>query len=178
MIDIAFIEQWACLYSCEYDDHFYYPYLRAARQGDHVALRRLTEWKNSAKDGRPVPLSAPQEKAFQFFLSRLQNYFGDKGKSSLRADFSSRAPVWATFWHHILFGTPIFDVYTHMAWHWDVTGVRLLKSEAKLFAPGHWPTYDRYTFWLNTTLAVLRSHDARITERQVDRALVMWGANP
>ena len=85
--------------------------------------------------------------------------------------------MWSCFWHHVLYGTPIFDVYTHMAWHWDATGIVLSKEEAKIYAPGHWPTYDRYSAWFWATLHRLQQEDAAISERMLDRALVSWGGN-
>jgi len=120
-------------------------------------------------------LSSIKENAFQFFLQRLPQYMGGNGKVIMRHDFFRRAPIWSTFWHHVLYGTPIFDVYTHIAWHWDITSVRLSKQEATIFAPGHWPTYDRYTTWFQNTFERLKYNDPQITERHLDRALVMWG---
>jgi hypothetical protein len=100
---------------------------------------------------------------------------GGSGMAFLRQDFLERAPVWSIFWHHILYATPIFDVYTHITWHWDATGTILQKRDAAIFAPGHWPTYDRYTVWFQGTLHRLQRAEAQITERLLDKALVMWG---
>ncbi|MBN1360598.1 MAG: hypothetical protein JW993_08400 [Sedimentisphaerales bacterium] len=175
MIDAEFIHHWAGHYPAPYDDQYYSPFLEQARQGNADALRQVTQWKNVGRRGRPMALSRSKEAAFQFFLRGLPNYMGENGRMRLRQDFSRRAPVWSTFWHHVLYATPIFDVYTHMAWHWDVTGIILTKREATIYAPGHWPTYDRYTVWFQGTLNRLQQTDAQITERLVDRALVSWG---
>lgn len=58
--------------------------------------------------------------------------------------FSRRAPVWAIFWHHVLFQTPIFDVYTHMAYYWGEKDIILKEEDAKIKAPNHWQLYDQY----------------------------------
>ena len=84
------------------------------------------------------------------------------------------APIWSIFWHHALFGTPIFDVYTHMAYHWDITGAVLSKKEAMVHAPGHWPIFDRYRVWFEQTVKSLQVSDSTLTERDLDRALVCW----
>ena len=174
MIDPGFVYQWSARYPEGYDEEYYFPYLQAARQGDVDALRRVTEWKNSGPDGRPRSLRGDQEAAFRLFLRGLPDYLRQDGRTRLRGDFSRRAPVWSIFWHHVLYGTPIFDMYTHIAWHWDVTQVVLSRQEATIYAPGHWPTYDRYAVWLQATLRRLQHADPSITERLLDRALVSW----
>ena len=177
MIDRDFVHQWSVRYTAQYDEQYYFPNLQPARKGDANALRTLTEWKNVGRGGRPMRLSRPKEAAFQFFLQRLPCYLCQDGRMHLRNDFWRRAPVWSTFWHHVLYATPIFDVYTHMAWHWDITGMILSKKEARIYTPGHWPTYDRYTVWFQATLHRLQQQDHQITERLVDRAMVSWGEN-
>jgi hypothetical protein len=177
MIGVEFIRHWAACYPEQYDNQHYFPFLEQARRGDVGALRRVTEWKNVGRGGRPMRLSRRKEAAFQFFLRGLPTYMGENGRTIFRQDFFRRAPVWSTFWHHILYATPIFDVYTHMVWHWDVTGTILTKREATIYAPGHWLAYDRYTVWFQETLNRLQQADAHITERLVDRAFVSWGEN-
>ena len=140
-----------------------------------VAMRKLTEWKNAGKGPRPMKLSNPQEIAFRRFLSKLRSYLKPDGSRQLRQDFFNQAPIWSIFWHHVLYSTPIFDVYTHMAYHWDITEVILTKRGARIYAPGHWLTYDRYCVWLKQTLFRIRSVDPTISERDLDRALWCWG---
>ena len=167
MINSAFVNP------LEYDTSYYEPYIDQGRLGNVRALRKLTEWKNVGKGPRPRKLRKTQEKAFTRFVKNLRAYrtLGGKGKAQLRAHHQRNAPVWSIFWHHVLYGTPIFDVYTHMAYHWDITGDVLPKKEAKIHAPGHWPIFDRYCIWLGSTLKSLRKSGARITERKLDRAL-------
>lgn len=177
MIDFAFIHNWAPKYPAKYDDQGDFASIEDARKGDHKALRKVTEWKNVGYSGQPMHFSKHRQKeaVFQFFLRGLPKYLRPEGSAQLRKDFARRAPVWSIFWHHILYGTPIFDVYTHMAWHWDLTGIILSKKDATICAPAHWPTYDRYCVWFRQTLERLLREDAQITERLLDRALFMWG---
>ncbi|MBN1506452.1 MAG: hypothetical protein JW955_06380 [Sedimentisphaerales bacterium] len=174
MINAEFVRQWAASYRGN-DAVDYFPYLELGRQGNTDAVRRLTEWKFSGRDGRPRRLWSPHEKAFNAFVQNMQRYLGDNGSEHLRQDFQNRAPVWAIFWHHILFATPIFDVYTHMAYHWDVTGTILAKEEARIQPPCHWVMFDRYHVWFRQTLARIQIEDSSITERMLDMALVSWG---
>jgi hypothetical protein len=177
MIDCAFVHKWSALYPARYDEQYYFPNLPKARQGDANALRAVTEWKNAGPGGRPVPFSRHRHKeaAFQRFLEGLPEYLRQGGSTRLREDFRRSAPVWSTFWHHILYGTPIFDVYTHMAWQRDATEDILTREEARICPPGHWLVYDRYTSWFQTTLGDLRRQDKQITERLLDRAMFSWG---
>jgi len=179
MIDCAFVHTWSAHYPAAYDDRYYFPNLPNARQGDVNALRAITEWKNAAHGGQPKPFKHHRNKeaAFHRFLNGLSMYLYQDGRTHLREDFRRRAPVWSTFWHHVLYATPIFDVYTHMAWHWDVTGAILSKREATIYSPGHWPIYDRYTTWSQDKLGLLKQQDHQITERLLDRAMVSWGQN-
>lgn len=179
MIDCAFVCKWSALYPTQYDEQYYFPNLLNARQGDANALRAITEWKNTRYRGQPVPFSrhTHKEAAFRRFLDGLSQYLRQDGKTRLREDFRRSAPVWSMFWHHVLYATPIFDVYTHMAWHWDVTGAILSKREATIYSPGHWPIYDRYTTWSQDKLGLLKQQDHQITERLLDRAMVSWGQN-
>lgn len=179
MIDCAFVHEWSGLYPAQYDELYYFPNLPRARQGDANALRAITEWKNVGPGGRPVPFfhHRYKETAFNRFLGGLPRYLRQDGRAHLREDFRRSAPVWSTFWHHVLYATPIFDVYTHMAWHWDVTEHILPKEEAKICPPRHWLVYDRYTSWLQEKLSRLQRQDDQITERLLDRAMVCWGQN-
>ena len=175
MINAAFVTEWSGRYPTSYDTKYYDPYIASARAGDADALRKLTEWKNVGKGPRPMKLWKLQERSFQRFLGGLKDYLQPNGSQQLRADFLERAPIWSIFWHHVLFGTPLFDVYTHMAYRWDVTGTVLSKKDARIRAPGHWPNFDRYCVWLGQKLESLRQEDRTMTERDLDRALVCWG---
>lgn len=90
---------------------------------------------------------------------------GNEEQEKLRTYFFISAPVFAIFWHHILFQTPIFDVYTHMAYYWDVTGQVLRKGDAKIKVPHHWQIYDQYRDWFNLTLTRVQGKDNSISER-------------
>jgi hypothetical protein len=135
MIDVAFVKMWSAHYPVQYDKDFYDPYIARARTGDAVALRKVTEWKNVGQGQRPMRLSRKKEISLQTFLRNIARYITDAGKENLRNDYSRSAPVWSIFWHHVLFQTPIFDVYTRMGFHWDSTGVILKKADAKIHPP-------------------------------------------
>lgn len=175
MINAEFVKQWSSHYPIQYDNNHYDPYIAQARKGDKKALRKVTEWKNVGPGPRPMRLSGNKEKAFRKLLNNIERYVKDGGQEILRSDFSRNAPVWAIFWHHVLFQTPIFDVYTHMAYRWDETGTILKKNDAKIYAPDHWLIYNQYQGWFKRTLERLQEKDNSITERQLDRALFCWG---
>lgn len=175
MITVGFVKEWSARYRVEYDRDHYDPYIAAARTGDAHALRQVTEWKNVGPGPRPMRLSGNKEKTFQKLLDNLPRYMGTSGQENLRNDFSRNAPVWAIFWCHVLFQTPIFDVYTRMAYHWDETGIILNKDDARIQAPSHWWIYDQYQVWFERTIELLKQEDNSITERQLDRALFCWG---
>lgn len=174
-INAKLVNDWASKYNVDYDKKYYEPYIIQARNGDEQALRRVTEWKNVSRYERPMKLSATKEKAFQKLIVNLKNYRGDNGSQKLRNDFSHNAPVWSIFWHHVLFQTPIFDVFTHIAFHYDKTGQALSKSSAVIKAPGHWELYDQYQEWFDQTLKRLKKEDDLIKERKLDRALMSYG---
>ena len=177
MINAEFVRQWSSHYDVKYDESHYDPYIVKARNGDKEALRKVTEWKNPRKDGSPMDFSRHQKKesSFQYFINRLPKYLGEKGENELRHDFKNRAPIWSIFWHHVLFQTPIFDRYTHMAYYWDETGIILNVSVAKIKAPNHWQIYNQYRAWFEKTLKRLKEEDNSISERQSDRSLFCWG---
>lgn len=175
MIDCTFVEHWKAKYPLEYDKNYYEPYLSDAKKGDQSALRKLTEWKNVGKGQRPMKLWKTQEKAFNYFLINLFKYLAPDGAMQLRKDFAKRAPVWSIFWHHVLYSTPIFDVYTHMAYIWATTEKVLTKNDAKICIPGHWLIYDKYSAWFAETLKKINDTDPSLTDRDLDRALVCWG---
>lgn len=177
MINAEFIRKWSSCYQIQYDESHYNPFIAKARNGDKEALRKVTEWKNPRKDGSPMDFSKHinKEKSFQYFIKGLPKYLGEQGENKLRLDFKNRAPIWSIFWHHVLFQTPIFDRYTHMAYHWDETGTILSASVAKINVPNHWQIYDQYQVWFKRTLKRLQEEDNSISERQLDRALFCWG---
>ena len=173
----AEVHKWAAKYPVEYDALNYDPFIGNARLGNPDALRRVTEWKNPGRGNPPTAmrLSANKEIAFQRFLTGLGKYLKNGGEKLLRHDFLVRSPVYAIFWHHVLYETPIFDVHTHRAMIFFTTG-ELRAGRATAIRPkGHWELYDCYCEWLWKTLEGLQLQDSSITERQLDRALIQWG---
>lgn len=162
-------------YPPDYDKQYYSPHIEAGRKGDLIAIEALTRWKNTGKNGKPMNLSGKKRAALKRLLSRLPRYQADSGEVALRYDFRWRAPVWSIFWCHVLYGAPIFDRYTYIAWQHLAHGRTLSVDEARITAPGHWELYDRYRAWLTEELARLSSEDTRITERMLDRALFKYG---
>ena len=160
-----------------YDVNHYDPHIVSARAGNIPALERITEWKNPGRGNPPSPmrLSAKKTQAFNKFTTGLSRYLAPAGDAALRADFSRSAPVYAIFWHHVLFGTPIFDVHTNRAFQFFTTGTHLKGSAAAIPRGGHWLLYSDYMDWFSTTLLALQVLDPKITERDFDRALMQWG---
>ena len=168
-----FVEEWAGKYLIDlptydknYDDN-----IDLGRDGNRDALCKLMEWKNVSKSGHPRELWKPQKKSFQKFLSRLDTYLGKDGEAKLREDFRKSAPVYSIFWSHILFNTPIFDVYTNMAFQYFANGKRLSKNEARIRPATHWQIYNKYTVWFNREEKRLKIKHSR----KLDRALFCWG---
>lgn len=171
---IAFVNYWAGRYPVLYDANHYDPFIASARRGDPVALRKVTEWKNVGGGMCPMKLSKKKEAAFQLFLTGLGNYLPD-GSHQLKRDFAKRAPVHSIFWHHVLFGTPIFDVHTNRAFQYFTTGKLLKNRAAAIRAGSHWSLYGQYCQWFEDLLAHLQKSNASMTARHLDRALFMWG---
>ena len=171
------VRQYSGRYAVAYDTLNYDPYIVSARAGNVTALRKVTEWKNPGKGSPPTAmrLSANKEVPFQKLLKGLSRYLGSGGSVALRNDFPTTSPVYAIFWHHVLFSTPIFDQHTHRAFHYFTTGVILKGKLATIPRDGHWALYDRYVAWFRPCLHNLQVQDATITERQLDRALMQWG---
>ena len=179
MIDVAFVKKWSAKYPVCYDEKNYDPYIKAARAGDANALRKLTEWKNVGQGSAPTPIPfcrhRYKEQAFQVFLQGLPRYIEQDGQRHLQNDFLKRAPVWSIFWCHVLFGTPIFDTYTNIAYHKDIKNKILSKKDAAPQPPNHWQIFDEYKDWFKQKVEALQEADPNITERDLDRALVRWG---
>ena len=173
----ADVWHWAGFYPVTYDTTYYDPYIAAGRAGNVVSLQRLTEWKNPGRGNPPNPmrLSANKMVAFNRLLAGLQSYLGVGGSTALRHDFAKTAPVYAIFWHHVLFATPIFDVHTNRAFQFFTTGAILNGQSANVPRGGHWPVYDRYALWFQRRLAALQVVDPTLTGRDLDRALMQWG---
>jgi hypothetical protein len=171
------VRQWSERYPVVYDEQHYDPNIAAARRGDPTALRLVTQWKNPGRGNPPTAmrLARTKEVPFQRFLGGLGRYLAPGGSAALRADFPVTSPVYAIFWHHVLFGSPVFDVHTHRAFHHFTQGPILPGRTAAIPRGGHWQLYDRYTAWFRQTLAHLQEQDPIITERQLDRALMQWG---
>ena len=169
------VRQLASEYPVGYDDS-YFQNIDAGRRGNVEALKALTEWKNPSASGRPMKFEnhPGKRRAWEYFLRGLKDYLPD-GREKLRADFKSRAPVWAIFWHHVLYGTPIFDRYTNMAFSFFAEGKTLSRDQGAICAGGHWVLYDRYCVWFDEQLARLRASDPGIDKRMLDRALVVYG---
>lgn len=158
-------------------DCLYCQNIDGGKRGNVDALKALTEWKNAGANGRPMSFDnhAKKRSAWEYFLCGLKDYLLANGREKLRRAFKSRAPVWAMFWHHVLYGTPIFDRYTNIAFSFFAEGKRLSKDEATIRPGGHWALYDRYCAWFNEQLARLRASDPGIDERTLDRALFVYG---
>jgi hypothetical protein len=173
----ADVRYWAALYPVVYDSNYYDPHIASARAGNISALERLTEWKNPGAGNPPTPtrLSTKKKVAFDRFIAQLPVYLAAGGAAALRLDFANTAPVYAIFWHHVLFSTPIFDVHTNRAFQFFTTGQILKGRTAAVLGGGHWVLYDNYTVWLRQRLLALQVLDATITERDHDRALMQWG---
>lgn len=122
-------------YPIEYDNQYYYPWINQASKGDYEALLRITEWKHVGNGPRPMPLARTKTASFNPFINRLDAYRCNNGRLALQRDFSNRARVYSIFWAHVLYDSPIFDVYTHiaLAYFRPINGVqRLIKKEAKI----------------------------------------------
>ncbi len=173
-INAEFVHRWATTYQVAYDTNYYDPYIGKGRKGDPVALRKLTEWKNPSTTGRPMKLSDNKKKPFQKFLTLVKDGW-PLSSSSLRQAFPASSPVYAIFWHHVLFQTPIFDVHTNRAFNWFTKGQYLEGRNASIPRGGHWELYDAYQQWFKKMLATVQQEDASITSRELDRALFRWG---
>lgn len=173
----AEVHQYAAHYPVIYDTLNYDPYIKDARTGNVDALRRVTKWKNPGKGSPPtaMTLSAKKGMAFQRFLNGLPRYLLPAGQAALRHDFPKTSPVYAIFWHHVLFATPIFDVHTNRAYQFYSTGVTYPGKKAAIPRGGNWRLYDQYAAWFHNRLNSLLQSDSTITERQLDRALMQWG---
>ncbi|MBX0330837.1 hypothetical protein K2Z83_24570 [Oscillochloris sp. ZM17-4] len=117
-------------------------------------------------------LSRPKKVALCRLLRGLPSYKEPDGEAALRRDFRWRAPVWSIFWCHVLYGSPIFDRYTHVAWQHLANERVLTRDEAIITVPGHWGLYDQYKEWFTTELTRLLVEDEH---RTLDRALFIYG---
>jgi hypothetical protein len=162
-------------YSISYDERYYDPYIDDGRTGDPEAIHQLTRWKNVGKNGKPMNLSCKKQASLRRFLRGLPRYMPPDGEAALRRDFRWRAPVWSIFWCHVLYKSPIFDRYTHVAWQHLASERVLTSSEAIITAPGHWDLYDQYRAWFTSELTRLLAEDSTITQRTLDRALFIYG---
>lgn len=171
---VDFVNYWAAKYPVTYDVNHYDPFTADARRGDPAALRKLTEWKNVGGGMCPMRLSKRKEAAFQFFLKGLGNYL-PTGSENLKRDFAKRAPVYSIFWHHVLYGTPIFDVHTNRAFLFFTKGTLLKNRAAAIRSGSHWSLYAAYCDWFEKLLSSLRESQSAMTARHLDRALFMWG---
>lgn len=161
-------------YRFEDDATHYDPHIEAARKGDVDSLLALTRWKNSGKGG-PMNLSGKKRKTFDDFCSRLDLYLGENGQQTLRSDFAHHAPVWSTFWAHVLYGTPIFDWRTHACYLYFTQDKAPTQDEARIYAPHHWQKYDLYTEWFEQIFERVHQQDETLEKRDLDRALFMYG---
>ena len=175
LITRDYIRYWESRYPIEYDVEHYDPYIANARVGNICALRKVTEWKNVGTGNRPMRLSTNKEKSFQKLLSNLKAYTGPGGSACLRRDFQNTTPVYSIFWHHVLFETPIFDVYTNISFQYETRGIFISKEQGKIHPRNHWILYDQYAIWFNRCLADCCIAGGTISARSLDRALFMWG---
>jgi len=170
------VKDLAASYDASYDTKYYFPYIQDGRLGDITAILKLTEWKNPGTNNRPMRfLNHKRKRAAWEYFKAWHNSFLKEGRKSFRAWFQSRSPVWAMFWHHVLFRTPIFDVNTNIAFHFFRDGNLLPRNDARIPAGGHWDLYDDYCQWFSKELCRLQRKDPDIDERMLDRALFMWG---
>jgi hypothetical protein len=170
------IKDLAELYNAGYDAKYYEPYIDRGRAGDIDALEKLTEWKNPGANDKPMPFVNHRWKRAAW--KRFEKWCNERlidDRASLRETFAYRSPVWAMFWHHVLFGTPIFDVNTNLAFHFFAYRRRIRRDDARIVAGNHWQLYDDYCCWFGGELQRLRGQDNRINERMLDRALFEWG---
>jgi hypothetical protein len=172
-INATFVEKWAATYPTDYDTSYYDPFIAAGRKCDPLALRKLTEWKNVGTN-LPMPLSANKEKVFQKLLAMLKSA-SPPTEEMLRNAFPDTSPVFAIFWSHVLFDTPIFDVHTNRAFHWFRCGIYLPGRGSSIPRGGHWHLYDAYREWFGQLLFTVQSQKPAIDSRTLDRALFRWG---
>lgn len=182
MISAVFVKEWSEKYPKDYDDKFYCPYINNARKGDEKALRKVTEWKNVGTGRNPKPINFENHKyknsAFVSFLKNFKSYKCQGGQNKLKEDYKNKAPVWSIFWHHVLYGTPIFDRYTNIVFYYLDRKNKEVKNIPKI--PGNstrWKLYDEYCQWFNETLLHIKKENEKFTDRDLDRALVMFGAS-
>jgi hypothetical protein len=122
-----------------------------------------------------MKLSGKKQIGLRRFLGGLQQYLLTNGRARLQSDFSRRAPVYSIFWSHVLYNSPIFDVYTHVAFTYFNSGRRLTKAAGRIAAPNHWALYSNYENWFGVELKRLQSTASQIDARMFDRALFKWG---
>jgi hypothetical protein len=111
----SLVIRWSSTYPACYDRAYYDPWLCLARNGNVAAIERLTEWKNVGLGLRAMRLSSLKRSSLQRFLSKLYIYRSPDGRARLEDDYRNRAPVYSILWSHVLYGSPIFDVYTNVA---------------------------------------------------------------
>lgn len=97
------------------------------------------------------------------------------GLCTLRRNYEKSALVYSTFWSHLLYGTPIFDMHTNRAYHWFMKAKFLRERDAALKCPKHWCLYAEYCNWFAKLLLRLQSQYDTITDRDLDRSLLQWG---
>ena len=174
-LNAALVLRWAKRYPAIYDIRHYFPWLLFARRGDPIAIERITEWKNVGSGPCPMRLSGNKLKSLRLFISGLKIFLGPSGRAALQSTFSHRAPVYAIFWAHVLYGSPLFDVYTHVAFQYFCHGRRMTKKAAKISTPKHWSQYSAYEAWFVKQLMRLHKANPIIDARMLDRALFEWG---
>ena len=168
------IKYWAASYPIQYDQKYYDPWIEKGRVGCTDAILQLTRWKNVGHSC-PMNLSKKKQKSFDYFISNIEKYIKPDGREALREAFAKRAPVYSIFWCHVLYGDPIFDVHTNRAFHWFAKRQFLKERKAAIKAGNHWKLYDEYSEWFQNVLNRAQSFDPTIKERDLDRALFIWG---
>jgi hypothetical protein len=124
-----------------------------------------------------MPLAPTKKKPLEYIISRFSDYKSqsDSGSFQLKQDFSNRSPVYAIFWHHVLYGTPILDVHTHRAFLYFTKGKLLPRRKAAIPRKGHWDIHSAYSAWFQKKLLSFQKENQSITDRILDRALFQWG---
>lgn len=178
-LNACLVARWSQMYPSNYDVEYYDPYLGGAQKHNFRDLEKITEWKNVGRcvggGVRPMPLSNNKKKALERLIDRLKSPPQPVSRKDLQEAFARHAPVYSVFWCHVLFRSPIFDVYTNIAFNYFSQKKQLTKKEAKIAVPDHWDKYAEYEKWFNNELVQLQKVNPTIDARTLDRALFMWG---
>ncbi|RYD84949.1 MAG: hypothetical protein EOP84_04005 [Verrucomicrobiaceae bacterium] len=122
-----------------------------------------------------MTLSRSKQAALGRLIDLLPLPQGSDGQRVLRNTFHRSAPVYGPFWDHVLHGSPLFDVYTNVAFQFFSSRNHLTKENARVTVPDHWTAHGAYALWFERELQKLQKQTPAICSRRLDRALFMWG---